>query len=170
MVKPIVAVAAIAALVGGSYLLLRQSPPAAGPSTGSPVAATSPPGTEDATTITPAASVTPAVGPGNNAPAGPQQPELVAGTIQQHPDWISFPDGTAYPPLNGVTKAPPVVWHKMLPFSKVLRIERDRQGRDWYVHENGARSTTYLDQRGVAVSDIAMDKPTMPILDDTAPK
>src|SRR5262245_38438417 len=104
-------------------------------------------------------------------PQQPQpQPAPAAGKAAEHPDWLAFPDGTALPPLNGVTKAPKITWHRLLPYTKVVGKERDAQGRDWYVHENGARSTTYIDARGQAVGELSMPSATKPILDEGAAK
>jgi len=80
--------------------------------------------------------------------------------------WIAYPDGSSYPPLNGVTTAPKLTWHRLVPFTRVVRIERDASGRDWYVHENGARSTTYVDARGQVMSDIEMPKAAQPLVDE----
>jgi len=101
------------------------------------------------------------------APTPPaREPAPVAAKAADHPDWIAFPDGTALPPLNGVAKAPKITWHRLLPFTKVTGLERDAQGREWYVHENGARSTTYIDARGQAVGELSMPAATKPILED----
>jgi hypothetical protein len=83
--------------------------------------------------------------------------------------WVAYPDGSSYPPLNGVTTAPKLIWHRLVPFTRVVRIERDASGRDWYVHENGARSTTYVDARGQVMSDIEMPKATQPVVDEPPP-
>jgi len=44
-----------------------------------------------------------------------------------------------------------------------LGIERDARGREWYVHENGVRSTTYLDARGMVMGEVMKDAPVVPI-------
>src|SRR5262245_38013503 len=102
-------------------------------------------------------------------PPAPEPAPAPAKAADQ-PDWIAFPDGTSLPPLNGVTKAPKLTWHRMLPYTKVVGKERDAQGREWYVHENGARSTTYIDARGQAVGELSMPSATKPILDEGAAK
>src|SRR5262245_59526110 len=82
-------------------------------------------------------------------------------------DCISYPDGTRLPPLNGVKKAPQILFHRAMPFTKVLRKETDpRTGLEWYVHENGARSTTRMMWRnGVqeAVGEVEMPAETKPL-------
>jgi hypothetical protein len=83
-------------------------------------------------------------------------------------DCIAYPDGTKLPPLNGVTKAPAVTFHRLVPFAKVVRKERDpRTGLEWYIHENGVRSTTRLQWRnGVqeAVSEVDMPRTPAPVV------
>jgi|SRR5712671_638787 len=108
------------------------------------------------------------------ARSGPQVPSPLVSTSLPLPrpatdsieGFISYPDGTHFPPLNGVTVAPRVVFHRLVPFSKVVGKERDPAGREWYVHENGARSTTYLDGRGVPVGDVRMATESKPVLPD----
>ena len=95
------------------------------------------------------------------APEAAPKPDAAA----EHGGWIAYPDGSARPPLNGVTAAPKLVWHRMIPFTPVVSVERDATGRDWYVHENGARSTTYVDARGMPMTDIRMPMPAMPAVD-----
>lgn len=91
-----------------------------------------------------------------------------AGIAQE--DCILYPDGTRLPPLNGVTKAPAVSFHRWAPFTKVLRKERDpRSGLEWYVHENGARSTTrWMLRNGVqeAVGEVELPAAPRPLVDD----
>ncbi len=140
-------IAGIVAL-GGALLLFGWDPPATHPAPNAPV--------------TPA-PITPVAAVATTAALPPP-----ASTVRDHPDWIAYPDGSAYPPLNGVTKAPDVAWHRLLPFTPVVRTERDALGRDWYVHANGARSTTYFDGNGTAIGDVRMVQPTQPMLDDTA--
>lgn len=114
---------------------------------------------------------------GNPQPAAPVAPATTVGPAPQPPpvlrtpeqagiplaDCILYPDGTRLPPLNGVTKAPQLSFHRNQPFTRVVGIERDARGREWYVHENGIRSTTYLDARGMVMGEVMMDAPVMPI-------
>jgi len=82
------------------------------------------------------------------APSGKLEPP----PAQDKTGWIVFPDGSSYPPLNGVKVAPKIGFHpRMAPYAPVVRIERDASGRDWYVHENGVRSTMYIDDRGETI-------------------
>lgn len=102
------------------------------------------------------------------APVGPAPlPQPVLRTPEQAgiplADCILYPDGTRLPPLNGVKKAPQLSFHRNQPFTRVVDIERDARGREWYVHENGVRSTTYLDARGMVMGEVMMDAPVMPI-------
>lgn len=53
-----------------------------------------------------------------------------------------FPDGTWLPPLNGVERAPPFPARTCAP---VVGIYTDpATGMQWFVHADGARSTTQL--------------------------
>lgn len=81
-------------------------------------------------------------------------------------DCIVYPDGTRLPPLNGVKKAPPLVFHKLAPFARVVRKEVDARGIEWYVHENGVRSTTRLQANGEAVAEIEMATAPAPVAHD----
>lgn len=120
---------------------------------------------------TPAIAGDPGAAVPNQAPAVPLGPQPLPAPILRTPeeagvplsDCIAYPDGTRLPPLNGVKKAPPINFHRLLPYTKVIGIERDARGIEWYVHENEARSTTYLDGRGVPVCDVAMEAPVMPL-------
>jgi hypothetical protein len=57
---------------------------------------------------------------------------------QQHA--IVYPGGVRMPALNGVQQDLQIKWGVM-PFTPVTDIVRGDNGWDWYVHENGARST-----------------------------
>lgn len=82
-------------------------------------------------------------------------------------DCIAYPDGTRLPPLNGVKKAPAVSFHRLLPFAPIVRKEFDRAtGLEWYIHANGARSTTRLMQDGRAVAEVDMPAKSQPVVDD----
>lgn len=83
------------------------------------------------------------------------------------PGWITYPDGSRFPPLNGVTQAPKMVFHPQVsPYAKVVGRERDRNGREWYVHENGVRSTTYVNSAGVSTYEVRRPMDPRPIVDD----
>lgn len=103
------------------------------------------------------------------APAAPKEPAKPAIVPLPTPqsagipveNCIHYPDGTVLPPLNGVKKAPQMLFHRLVPFAKVVRKEFDRgTGLEWYIHENGVRSTTRLQADGRAVAET--DKPTQP--------
>ena len=80
--------------------------------------------------------------------------------------YIAYPDGTWLPPLNGVQQAPPIRFHERAPFARVVSLYRDPTGRDWYEHENGVRSTTYLDSRGIALGIAVQPTASKPVLPD----
>lgn len=82
-------------------------------------------------------------------------------------DCIAYPDGTRLPPLNGVKKAPAITFHRLLPFAPIVRKEFDRAtGLEWYIHANGAWSTTRLMQDGRAVAEVTMPAKSQPVVDD----
>ncbi|HEX5053985.1 MAG TPA: hypothetical protein VFZ65_19560 [Planctomycetota bacterium] len=115
----------------------------------------------------------PAAEPATDAAAAPATvadpaPGKQAEAAAEHAGWMVFPDGSERPPLNGVAKAPRLAWHRRVPFTPVVRVERDASGRDWYVHENGARSTTYIDVRGVAIAEISLPTTAQPVIDEPA--
>lgn len=106
----------------------------------------------------------PEAAPPLQAPA--PEPTLQPPPVEDKTGWITYPDGSRYPPLNGVKVAPAVSFHpRLLPFTRVLRVERDASGRDWYVHEDGARSTTYLDASGKAFADVSKAAAAQPSAD-----
>src|SRR5262245_40423854 len=160
----LLAVLGILAVSLAAWLLLREPPP--GQAAGHRPPANQAPAASGSQGPAPAQDQDPAVQPSPPAP----QPAPAAAKAGDHPDWIAFPDGSALPPLNGVAKAPKLTWHRLLPYTKVVGKERDAQGREWYVHENGARSTTYIDARGQAVGELSMPSATKPILDEGAAK
>ncbi len=136
---PIVLVLAAA---GGGYYLLQKpltEPPTPTAPVAAPAAASSAP--------SPALPVT------GSLPL--PVPELTAAKAE---GYIAYPDGTFYPPLNGVKVAPKIVFHPRLsPFTKVVGQWRDARGRVWYVHENGVRSTTFINGAGVASYEVEKD-------------
>ncbi len=160
-----ISVAALAVAVAG-YVLLREDDAAPGPGSGGaessapvplPVAAPATGGPAPA-----AAQVAPAttVGPAPLPPPVLRTPEQAGIPLA---DCILYPDGTRLPPLNGVKQAPQLSFHRNQPFTRVVGIERDARGREWYVHENGIRSTTYLDARGMVMGEVMMDAPVVPM-------
>jgi len=92
-----------------------------------------------------------------NAPA-PDKPQA-AGTVK-------FPDGSSMPALNGVVGEVVQQWGSTK-FSKVVGVEDGPGGWKWYVHENGARSTTaMIDMNGVpqAMGVVAEPQQSLPVL------
>jgi len=69
-------------------------------------------------------------------------------------DCMQYPDGTFLPPLNGVKKSPPLVFHRTAPFTKVVGCIKDARGTEWYVHENGIWSTTLPQPNGGAITQV----------------
>ncbi len=57
---------------------------------------------------------------------------------------IALPNGEFVPTLNGVVDAPAMTWPVEVPFAPIIGTERDSRGQEWYVHANGARSTTSM--------------------------
>jgi len=127
----------------------------------------------------PAAPATPEPATQQPLPTPPSAPAPASGVIALPPaktsatnadGYIAYPDGTFYPPLNGVKVAPKMSFNARLsPFTKVVGMERDNTGRDWYVHENGLRSTTYVNRLGVATYEIVKPVEPAPILPDEVP-
>ncbi|MCA8953102.1 MAG: hypothetical protein KDE27_26560 [Planctomycetes bacterium] len=81
---------------------------------------------------------------------------------------IAYPDGSRLPPLNGVEKAPRIAFHRAIPFSPVIGKRTDAHGTEWYVHENGAMSTTrYQLKNGVreAIGELQKPVATTTVLD-----
>jgi hypothetical protein len=165
--KTWISVAALAVAVA-LVVTLREDERAPSPGTPSDGAApAAPAAAQSAGAAAPAVSqpAVPAVTP---APAGPSPlPQPVLRTPEQAgiplDDCILYPDGTRLPPLNGVKKAPQLSFHRNQPFTRVVGVERDARGREWYVHENGVRSTTYLDARGMVMGEVMKDAPVVPI-------
>lgn len=144
----------LALLAGGGYWLLNR--------------------TGQADTVAPAPSDKPAEAP---VPPAPKAAEPVVAALPTpesagipKEDCIHYPDGTYLPPLNGVRKAPAVTFHKYVPFTKVVRKQFDlATGLEWYIHENGARSTTrQVWRNGVqeVYSEIDMPRASAPVADD----
>lgn len=55
---------------------------------------------------------------------------------------LLLPDGTTVPVLNGAFGAPEMGWPDERPWSPIIGKEMDRNGLEWYVHEDGSKSTT----------------------------
>ncbi len=97
----------------------------------------------------------PSVSPGSELPgqvpvvAADATPDHVAvAPAQDAPAQVQFPDGSSAPALNGVTESVKLVWNDR-PFAKVKEKIVD-SGWEWYVHEDGSRSTVKMvDLNGV---------------------
>lgn len=107
-------------------------------------------------------------------PAGPApiQAELPLPPVATQPvaGHVAYPDGTWLPPLNGASGVTQMLFHRSMPYTKVVGKVRDAQGREWYVHENGFRSTTYVDANGRSIADVQGPAPKQPTLpEETVP-
>lgn len=99
------------------------------------------PARPDATSPAVLTSRTPAVDQGRPATAAAS---CIAGPREPDPgDTIRFPDGSLLPGLNGVARASHVPWRTGETFAAVVGTETGRDGRQWYVHRDGARSTSF---------------------------
>lgn len=124
MRRSMVAAAALAAAAVVGYALLRPEREAAVP----------PPAP-----LAPAAA--PAAPPPAAASAALDTPKAVP--IPSQAGAVIYPDGSRLPALNGVTTDLKLDWG-IRPFTKVVGIENGPNGWQWYVHENGTRSTTVM--------------------------
>lgn len=82
---------------------------------------------------------------------------------------LLLPDGTRVPALNGAVNASPMkdAWPSNVPWSPIVATERSDLGVDWYVHQDGSRSTTEMKWRSDlgredAVTRLARPAPTPP--------
>ncbi len=55
---------------------------------------------------------------------------------------LLLPDGSTVPVLNGAFGAPAMGWPEERPWSPIIAKETDPDGVEWYVHEDGSKSTT----------------------------
>jgi len=115
-------------------------------------------------------------GPAAPAPAAAGAPAVAvplpppANSADKAPGYIAYPDGTFYPPLNGVKVAPQIPFHvRLAPFTKVVGMETDATGRQWYVHEDGLRSTTYVNSKGASTYELMKPIAPQPSLSEEAP-
>ena len=140
----------MAAAAAGSYVLLRRSPADDPPPAVAPAAA-------------PQAGA-PAPSPTRESALLPLSPPKAAA--EKPAGYIEYPDGSSFPPLNGVQQAPKIVFHRLTPFAKVIGKTRDARGREWYVHENGVRSTTFVNAAGNVSYEIEKDTAPAALLPD----
>jgi len=169
--------AAVAAIALATWFALRSQPSVTLPDAPTPPRSAAPapgqrPEGAPAQPIAISDEPTPVPPPdGNKAPAAAGTDlTLPAASTTPVAGYIEFPDHTWYPPLNGVTKAPKVEFHQLAPFAKVVGRWRDPTGREWYLHENGVRSTTFRNAQGEDVGLVSKDVPTKPVLDDAPRK
>jgi hypothetical protein len=111
---------------------------------------------------------TPATSPPALATANLDRPQRRDTPPQD--DAIVFPDGSRLPALNGATHPPRPTYPGWLHFTPVVRTVRGADGHDWYEHEDGTRSTSYMVWREDlgrmdAVTDLAAPKPQQPAID-----
>lgn len=94
------------------------------------------------------------------APDAAPQAHAVAST-----EGLRYPDGSVRAGLNGVTDRLEPSFTDCLPFAPIVGVERDYHGLDWYVHANGARSTSFRDGRGLPFALAYMPGPQRPSVD-----
>jgi hypothetical protein len=75
------------------------------------------------------------------------------GSLSRHAVLL-LPDGSTTPALNGVTETLRMPWPVDRPYSAIVGIETV-QGSEWYVHEDGSRSTSLMNWR----SDLGREAP-----------
>ncbi|MBM4062444.1 MAG: hypothetical protein FJ265_15300 [Planctomycetes bacterium] len=107
------------------------------------------PGGPDATPATqPPGAALPRAAPAEAPPAATAQVPAKAPAPAKPPAVVQFPDGSTAPALNGVTEPIKLNWNNR-PFSPICGKILDN-GYEWYVHEDGTRSTVrMLDINGV---------------------
>lgn len=119
-----------------------------------------PPGAVPAEPLPVKPAAPPDIGP---TPAQAELPLPPAAKVPT-PGHIAFPDGTFFPLLNGATGIDKLLFHPSQPFTKVVGKMRDAQGREWYVHEGGMRTTTFVDRNGRSVSQVESPGSVKPVL------
>jgi hypothetical protein len=122
----------------------------------------------------------PRTGPAEGAPAG-QAAEPAAKEAPPEPVAAIAPDGAApaptapknelvlptgevVRPLNGVTGRVDLGWPGDIPYSPIVRTHVDPDGREWYIHEDGSRSTTVMQYR----KDLGREDPMSIVQNPTA--
>ena len=88
------------------------------------------------------ASVAPVVRSGNAAANKPPALGIVADPPTDLSAYVKLPDGTFAPALNGVRNAPAMAWPEGVLFAPIIGKEKTPQGQEWYMHADGAKSTT----------------------------
>lgn len=119
----------------------------------------------DALPAPPADRVTTAVA-GAPVPATVQPPVgAVAAPAATAAAELRYPDGSVRPALNGVGATLAPSFTVCVPFAPIVGVERDRHGLQWYVHDNGARSTSFLDARGLPFAAAYLPGEPRPLVD-----
>ena len=75
-----------------------------------------------------------------------------------------LPDGSYAPTLNRVMNPPPMRWPADRAYSKIKGSYVDRQGQEWYLHEDGSHSTVYMEFR----NDLGREDSTWRVLNPVA--
>lgn len=60
------------------------------------------------------------------------------------PKLVEMPDGSKWPPLNGVRTPIRLNWPVDQPYYPPVGVVRNQAGVDWYVHADGNHSTTFM--------------------------
>jgi len=92
-------------------------------------------------------------------------PEPVAkAAVTDRSALVELPDGTFVPTLNGATGALSLreCWGTR-PWSPIERVDRSDVGVDWYVHEDGTRTTTEMKWRADLGRQDAMTRIAVPL-------
>lgn len=106
--------------------------------------------------------------------AAPKLPATVMplsnAKINEHK--IQYPGGQSMPALNGVTADVKLNWGTK-PFTPIVGVETGPDGTQWYVHENGTRSTVTMNtMNGVpqAMGMVAEPTDSAPMFDANKPQ
>jgi hypothetical protein len=80
---------------------------------------------------------------------------------------VKLPTGEYVRALNGAVDAKPLEWMRDRPYSPIIGIDRAPDGKDWWVHADGSRSTTEMVYRSDlgrpdAVTQVAHPAPALP--------
>lgn len=112
------------------------------------------------------AAVASAAAPVPVAVQAPRAPDAAApARAVASTEGLRYPDGSLRAGLNGVTERLEPSFTDCLPFAPIVGVERDYHGLDWYVHANGARSTSFRDGRGFPFALAYMPGPQRPSVD-----
>lgn len=89
---------------------------------------------------------------------------VAKATVTDRSTWLELPDGTFVPALNGATGALSLreCWGTR-PCSPIERVERSDVGVDWYVHQDGTRTTTEMKWRSDLGRQDALTRIAVPL-------